>query len=63
MIQQRVVLLFCVTVWLVGTMEGEASVFTVGGRGGEEREEEGMEGEVEEREEEGERGELRAEGK
>ena len=32
------VLLFCVTVWLVGTMEGEASVFTVGGREGEDRE-------------------------
>ena len=27
-------LLFCVTVWFMGTMEGDASVFIVGGGGG-----------------------------
>ena len=35
-------LLFCVTVWFMGTMEGDASVFIVGGGGGGgEREKEG----------------------
>ena len=55
--------LFSVTVWLVGMMEGEASVFIVGGGVGKERGEEGRRGEKRGRGGEFKEREKRAEGK